>query len=50
MTGSQYIGGQARAKKDELSGTKMEAEDRKMARRLAKMAAWMEGWTPETSG
>jgi len=50
MTGPQYIGGRARAKKDGLSATKMEAEDRKMARRLAKMAAWMEGWTPETPG
>jgi hypothetical protein len=48
MTGSQYIGGRARAKKDELSGTKMQAEDRKMARRLAKIAAWME--RPETPG
>jgi hypothetical protein len=50
MAGSQYIGGRARAKKDELSGTKMEAEVRRMARRLAKMAAWMEGRTPETPG
>jgi hypothetical protein len=50
MTGSQYIGGRARAKKDELSGTKMEAEVRRMCHRLAKMAAWMERQAPETPG